>query len=297
MALKPLIYDICCGAGGCTRGYQLAGFRVIGIDYKPFKRYVGDGFILMDAIEFLRRLATREFEWPAAIHASFPCQLFCALKGMPNARKDHVDLITPGRQLLVQTWLPYVIENVPGAPLIPKQTTMLCGTMFGLGTGDAELRRHRLFETNWPLVLPFGMHCKHGRRGARTLCLVGGSGTAEDRTARRNRDLGRRVNDVIGLYGTGGRGRSVAEMEKRRRRTITITGAHGDAGVSIARRKRDGLLYFSTPERNEAMGIDWMKGGELSQSIPPAYCKFVGEKLMEYLASGNGMENFSPHSA
>ena len=33
----------------------------------------------------------------------------------------------------------------------------------------------------------------------------------------------------------------------------------------------------------EAMGIDWMNGNELSQAIPPAYTKFIGGQLIEYL--------------
>ena len=33
----------------------------------------------------------------------------------------------------------------------------------------------------------------------------------------------------------------------------------------------------------EAMGIDWMSGDELSQAIPPAYTKFIGEQLLAHL--------------
>ena len=33
----------------------------------------------------------------------------------------------------------------------------------------------------------------------------------------------------------------------------------------------------------EAMGIDWMTGNELSQAIPPAYSRFIGEQLIEHL--------------
>lgn len=52
---------------------------------------------------------------------------------------------------------PYVIENVPGCPLLDP--VMLCGSMFGLGAnfpphGRMELRRHRLFESNLPLSAP-----------------------------------------------------------------------------------------------------------------------------------------------
>lgn len=33
----------------------------------------------------------------------------------------------------------------------------------------------------------------------------------------------------------------------------------------------------------EAMGIDWMTGDELSEAIPPAYTRFIGERLMAAL--------------
>jgi DNA (cytosine-5)-methyltransferase 1 len=61
-------------------------------------------------------------------------------------------LIEPVRELLRHTGLPYVIENVPGAPLI--EPIMLCGVMFGLG-----VIRHRCFESLVPLVAP--AHRKH----------------------------------------------------------------------------------------------------------------------------------------
>ncbi len=53
--INPLLYDVYCGGGGATKGYQRAGFRVVGIDNKPQPRYCGDEFIQMDALEFLRR--------------------------------------------------------------------------------------------------------------------------------------------------------------------------------------------------------------------------------------------------
>ena len=265
--MRPRLLDLFCGAGGCSVGYNRAGFDVVGVDAAPMPRYPFE-FHQGDALEYLTAHG-HEFE---AIHASPPCQFYSNLRHMPNAKKTHLDLVAPTRAALVTTDKPDVIENVPGAPLL--NPTMLCGTMFGLGTGEADLRRHRLFETNWPLVLYFGMFCKHGRRGVPTM----------------------------GLYGTDERARSVTEMSVRR--TITVTGSHGDAGMSHTRQikkrlkrpatvglwgneggssKRDQLLYFSTKERNEAMGIDWMKGPELSQAIPPAYCNFIGLQLIKYL--------------
>ena len=58
--------------------------------------------------------------------------------------------MAPTREALQATGLPYVIENVPGAPLLAP--LVLCGASFGLTATDDDgtrlvLRgRHRLFE-------------------------------------------------------------------------------------------------------------------------------------------------------
>jgi DNA (cytosine-5)-methyltransferase 1 len=94
----------------------------------------------------------------AAIHASPPCQAFTDLKTMWNAG-EHEDLLTPTRELLIELSLPYVIENVPGAPMVSP--VQICGSSTVLGTATHEIRRHRLFETNWPLLVP---PCAHSGR-------------------------------------------------------------------------------------------------------------------------------------
>ncbi len=68
------------------------------------------------------------------------------------AGKEYVDLIEVTRKSLIETGLPYVIENVPGSPL--HNPIELCGLMFGLKT-----YRHRLFESNIQLVAP--IHAAH----------------------------------------------------------------------------------------------------------------------------------------
>lgn len=142
---KPLIYDVYCGAGGCTKGYQESGFYVVGIDNKPQPHYCGDEFYQMDALEFLRQLVAGLWPRPLFVHASPPCQKFSRSQSIKG--NDHPDLLTPTRELLTRTDIPYVIENVPGAPM--DGTVMLCGTMFGL-----KVLRHRIFETrpaiHWP---------------------------------------------------------------------------------------------------------------------------------------------------
>jgi DNA (cytosine-5)-methyltransferase 1 len=147
--IKPLLYDICCCAGGCTKGYQNAGFRVIGVDNIPQPHYIGDGFILMDCLEFLDRYIQGEFERADAFHASPPCQDSSrAAIQWRKAGKVYPKLIEPVRDRLIAIGKPYILENVPGAPLI--NPTILNGAMFG-----ARVRRRRLFETSFemPLVL------------------------------------------------------------------------------------------------------------------------------------------------
>ncbi len=145
------LLDLFCGAGGCTRGYQQAGFHVTGVDLSPQPRYCGDSFFQADAL-------THPLTGYDLIHASPPCQAHTALRTMHNA-KPHLDLIAATRYLLSISGIPYVIENVVGAPLLDP--TLLCGTMFGLGSSGAVLHRHRIFETSFPIQAPT---CNHDGR-------------------------------------------------------------------------------------------------------------------------------------
>lgn len=84
------------------------------------------------------------------IHASPPCQAYSALRHLH--KKVYPDLVGPTRDALRQVGKPYVIENVPGSPLIDP--VMMCGSMFGIGSGDRILKRHRLFETTFVVPQP-----------------------------------------------------------------------------------------------------------------------------------------------
>lgn len=152
--------DVCCGAGGAARGYKRAGFYVIGVDKDPQPNYAGDEFIQADAVEFLDRMIIDGGVWAqtwidrglfACVHASTPCQAHSDLQ--KQNKRDYPDLIGPVRERLLEWGIPYVMENVEGAPLIDP--VMLCGTMFPA----LRVIRHRLFETTFPLEAP--AHGKH----------------------------------------------------------------------------------------------------------------------------------------
>jgi DNA (cytosine-5)-methyltransferase 1 len=173
---KPKLLDLFCGGGGASMGYWLAGFDVVGVDVKPQPRYPFP-FFQADAIEFGRFYGHR-FD---AIHASPPCQAYSRLAKRHPDRK-YPDLVEPTRAVLVAAETLYVIENVPEAPLIDPVT--LCASSFGLGTDEFQLRRHRAFETNWPLEVPACVHdarptisvAGHAGRASRN-----GSGTSAER--------------------------------------------------------------------------------------------------------------------
>lgn len=82
-----------------------------------------------------------------AVHASPPCQAYSSTRNMTKTTNKHAKLIEATRDLLVASGLPYVIENVPLAPL--ERTFTLCGDMFGL-----PIIRHRIFESSVLMVPP-----------------------------------------------------------------------------------------------------------------------------------------------
>lgn len=150
----PVIADLFCGAGGASVGYARAGFRVVGIDLHPQPNYPFE-FHQADALEY-------PLDGFDAVHASPPCQKhvkgLAAVNAALGRTLGHSDLIAPIRAGLIAAGLPYVIENVDGAPLI--NPIKLCGSSFGLA-----VRRHRLFETSFPIMAHPCAH--HLQRDAR----------------------------------------------------------------------------------------------------------------------------------
>jgi hypothetical protein len=161
---RPLLLDLFCCAGGAGEGYRRAGFEVVGVDVDRH-RYPAGEFHRGGALPVLRHLIRyghvfgRRFD---AIHASPPCQNESALTKGNRKRAGwtdrHAPMIEATRQLLEATGLPYVIENVQGAPV--RRDLTLCGEMFGLA-----VIRHRYFELGgWSMAAP--AHVPHRGRVA-----------------------------------------------------------------------------------------------------------------------------------
>jgi hypothetical protein len=165
----PRILDLFCGAGGAAAGYHRAGFDVVGVDINPqpnypFRFHQADALIVLrdlilgdvlgnpvalDGIDY--RLT--DF---AAAHSSPPCQRYTTLQAVARNSDNWPDLVDTTRELLNETGLPYVIENVQGSPV--RRDVVLCGEMFRLG-----VIRHRYFELGkWTATSP--AHVKHRGR-------------------------------------------------------------------------------------------------------------------------------------
>jgi DNA (cytosine-5)-methyltransferase 1 len=149
--VKPRLLDWFCGAGGVAKGYQRAGFYVVGVDKEPQPNYCGDEFIQAD----LTKTAWLLFDFDA-IHASPPCQFATDYIRTGNVRESP-NLIPFTRERLEQGGLPYVIENVAKARPELRDPVLLCGSMFD---PPLDVQRHRLFEANWPLRPP-AWPCRH----------------------------------------------------------------------------------------------------------------------------------------
>jgi DNA (cytosine-5)-methyltransferase 1 len=135
--------DLFCGAGGASMGLSMAGFEVYGVDINQYDQYPFK-FTQSNALDV--DLSGYDLVW-----ASPPCQAFTSYKNRPNHVAPALNLIPEVRKKLKSWGGLYIIENVPKAPL--EDPITLCGSMFGL-----DVKRHRIFETNFPVAQP---KCQH----------------------------------------------------------------------------------------------------------------------------------------
>ncbi|MBN0044143.1 DNA cytosine methyltransferase [Streptomyces actuosus] len=135
------LLDLCCGAGGLSMGYYLAGFDVVGVDIHPQPNYPFT-FVQADGLDY----AAQHGHAFDLVHGSWPCERYAAVTRWRGNPESHPDLIGSGRQVMQATGRPWVLENVPetAAAGLLRPDYLLCGTQFGL-----KVRRHRVFETSW----------------------------------------------------------------------------------------------------------------------------------------------------
>ncbi|MEO7022026.1 MAG: DNA cytosine methyltransferase [Ktedonobacteraceae bacterium] len=154
---RPLLLDLFCGAGGAAVGYARAGFEVVGVDIAPQKHYPYACY-QDDALHVLALLLSGQ-TWHgyhlhdfAVLHASPPCQGYSRSRHIQS--REHPMLLDVVRERLTKTGLPWIMENVAGAPM--PSFLVLCGTHFGL-----NVYRHRQFEASHLLLAPGP--CAHPR--------------------------------------------------------------------------------------------------------------------------------------
>ena len=150
------VLDLFAGVGGAAKGYHDAGFEVEGVDNKRQPDYPYR-FYCTGALGILKGTGCGPGFLPRfdLIHASPPCQAYSRI----TPRQDqHPDLLAIVRDLLNATGIPWVMENVVGAPMNKAKSITLCGAMF-----DLPIIRHRIFEVSDGLTLTAPVHRKHPR--------------------------------------------------------------------------------------------------------------------------------------
>lgn len=246
--------DLFCGAGLVADGLRAAGDEVIGVDIKAQPDYPGE-FIKLNCLDFFRQQNELKWCWPRvivkerqidAIWASPPCLRDTEMRHAPGAKgKAHPDLITPTRAWLQATGLPYVIENVPGAPLEHPRLT-LWGPQFDLGVDwngiRYHLKRERIFESNWDLHRRVPM----GNRSINEVWCP---------------------KPVVTIVGGHARVRSAAAGG---RGTADFVGYPGGHRMAMGR-----AMGVPDDRRITCSGI--------SDGIPPAYARYVAEQLHDHM--------------
>ena len=245
------LLDLYCGAGGCSVGYNRAGFDVVGVDINPQPNYPFE-FIQSDVFD-IDESFLQEFD---IIHASPPCQAYSiGAVWLHKGGNEYPDLLGPTRKLLHEMSKPYVIENVATAPLLKPM--MLCGTMFKLG-----VIRHRHFEYDSDMWLYPPTKCNHNGTvyGGDYANVINGSAIS-------SRYKGRFMTKEERAYFTN-------KYHEKIRARYPNASSNSEARY----------LHWC-----DAMDIHWVNKQktlsknkyDLTQAIPPAYTEWIGKRILK----------------
>jgi DNA (cytosine-5)-methyltransferase 1 len=154
-------------------GYHRAGYHVEGVDITIQKDYP---FPIheMDAIKAILQFG-KSFD---LIHASPPCQAHSVAGKacVATMGKEYEDLVGATREALEWTGRPWIMENVPHAPMRPD--VILFGYMFGL-----KVIRQRWFELGGGLFLMNPMAGpRNGSLKKGDFVTVAGKGSSRNRS-------------------------------------------------------------------------------------------------------------------
>ena len=161
------ILDLYCGVGGASSGISLAGYYVEGVDIS-YQRNYPFKFHMQDALKY-------DLDGFDGYFASPPCQQYSnSTAAWRRKNRKYPDLIEKTRERLLKTGKPFVIENVPQAPL--RYDLALCMSMFDDGR-KLMVHRHRVFEIHG-FHVPQPLHPDHtGKIGdGRTISVYGHGG-------------------------------------------------------------------------------------------------------------------------
>lgn len=180
--------DLFCGGGGTCKGLQPYFDEVVGVDIEDQSKYYPGTFMQGDALAFEPEFY-RNFDF---IWASPPCQRYStATKRWAGKSGNHPDLVNDTRTVLVRADVPFVIENVPTAPL--RMDLMLCGLMVNLPL----IRRHRIFEIEG-FKVPQPEHPIHPK-GAKYITVAGHPGGKSTRDGTEGRGSAQEWRDAMGI--------------------------------------------------------------------------------------------------
>lgn len=232
--MKPKALDLFCCAGGSGKGLGDSGFEVHGIDIEPQPEYPFK-FTQEDAFELDPAWIADNYDF---VWASPKCQKFAW--GSPKHKKEKLINQIPGTLLiLLETGLPFVIENVPNAPL--REDLLLCGEMFKLG-----VMRHRIFQIEGFTIKQL-YHPKHKKTSDLPIETL------------QNLPEGLITEPL-----------PIQTQKKTKYSLYAQVAGHGGDGYT-----------YRLEHWQQAMGIDWITDKEhLTQAIPPAYSKYIGDAFL-----------------
>lgn len=239
------VLDLYCGAGGASDGYYQAGFIPTGVDYVPQANYPYR-FILENCVKLMQDLNfLRSFDF---IHASPPCHAFLDSTG---EARSYPNRIPETRKALIESGVPYTIENVPEAPLEDPKI-IICGAS-PIFAGELRVIRHRAFEFSKHFIDPKYLPLKE--------CLV------EDVYCPANHP---KIHTLKRSYSQYGKTDEWIDF-------VTVTGG-GNCTKAAA---LDAFGYRGSQY------LDRMIKSELNQAIPPAYTRYIGEAVKAILSLGD----------